>query len=462
MKERQNTDTPVCALPFLFVCTISLKRMSGKFIERVEDPVAETFEVGIAVGQLQDLLDQGVPSLDRTVGDSSSFDLAEGIEDLRSPFPQSQGELFEFSYSGTAVIQNDIVKFRRKFLSVFLLPIVEADIAVIELIGKRELRIDLLHLLQKFEFAQDVMEVMIVFYSSVLIGERILEIEKFVPVFQQIVFIAPSVLLVSFHDSFPDVIESFRDSSDHMEGIGYDTGIRQPSEQHFPVVCVHIDGGIEDSLPFFFVYPSQIGGKSGLVSVLEDIQDAAVEEADQDQNVFLLPFPGEIHFIEADDFRQRVSLHLHIAVEDLYYLSDGEMKVFGCRAEGVIIPFQKVQDVTYCLVADVPSCRAEGILLHLRLSAFRTDEAAVAVEKDTFFPVVDLVRDLLEDILLDCFVVGPASFTAAPSVPDHDFDKNSILLPLFGEDKHIFFRNTGKYHRIISGESSFLTLVQTL
>ena len=93
---------------------------------------------------------------------------------------------------------------------------------------------------------------------------------------------------------------------------------------------------------------------------------------------------------------------------------------------------------------DMMALAAEGIDVHRCLSAFGTEESAVMIEQCAGCIVKDRMGDLLEDILLDIRMIGPAVLTDTSPVDCFHFDIERILFLEFIKNDQILFVYVGK------------------
>ena len=72
-----------------------MKRVIRIPVKRVNDPVTETVEIGVTVSQFQDLINQRIPTFNRTVGNPDTIIDTKGINDLLFLVNKSASQLFK-------------------------------------------------------------------------------------------------------------------------------------------------------------------------------------------------------------------------------------------------------------------------------------------------------------------------------------------------------------------------------
>jgi hypothetical protein len=122
-----------CQSSSFFVSDI--EAMAAVGIQAIYKAVAESLKVRVAIGDLQDLLDQGVSSFHGAVRHSSAVDFTEGVEDLLYPVLQGAGEGDEFFDSGKRAVPDIREKIIPRQIDILIIRVIEAQISLIELIG---------------------------------------------------------------------------------------------------------------------------------------------------------------------------------------------------------------------------------------------------------------------------------------------------------------------------------------
>ena len=86
LKQAVSADAKASSLrPPFRMLLIWFKAVLGQLVETIHDPVSESVEIVVAIGQLEDLLDIGVPAFHRAIGYPGAIASPEGIGDFVSP-----------------------------------------------------------------------------------------------------------------------------------------------------------------------------------------------------------------------------------------------------------------------------------------------------------------------------------------------------------------------------------------